>query len=281
MFADNSISSVFKYFDDKLNQLYSEREIQLFAEITLAVKFDVHKSQIILNERKFSESELLQIRAVVKRLKEKEPIQYILNNAHFYGLEFQVETGVLIPRPETEELVDLILKESPSGKVLDIGTGSGVIPVSLKSMAPALEVYALDVSDIALEIAEKNAKLNKVDVNFKLSDILHNDLGTEKYDIIVSNPPYVLESDKKEMTTSVLNYEPGLALFVPDSEPLKFYKRITSLAADHLVTGGKLYFEIHENFGNEVKEVLVQAGFSEVKIVQDLQGKDRIVRGTK
>jgi methylase of polypeptide subunit release factors len=193
MFADNSIKSVFKYFEEKLSHQFSEREIKLFAEISLEVKFGLGKSDVILNSRKFSESELLELRSIVKRIKGNEPIQYILNNAHFYGLEFYIKEGVLIPRPETEELVDLILKESPKGTVLDI--------------------------------------------------------------------------------------EPGLALFVPDNDPLRFYKRITTLAVKHLAKDGRLYFEIYEDFGLEVKELLMKAGFSKIEIVKDLQGKDRIVKG--
>jgi release factor glutamine methyltransferase len=279
MFADNSIKSVFKYFEEKLSNQFSKREIKLFAEISLEVKFGLGKSDVILNSRKFSESELLELRSIVKRIKGNEPIQYILNNAHFYGLEFYIKEGVLIPRPETEELVDLILKESPKGTVLDIGTGSGIIAITLKSMAPALRVKAVDVSESALSIAKKNAELNRVEVEFEKMDVLTNDFINDSFDIIVSNPPYVLESDKAKMSESVLDFEPGLALFVPDNDPLRFYKRITTLAVKHLAKDGRLYFEIYEDFGLEVKELLMKAGFSKVEIVKDLQGKDRIVKG--
>lgn len=279
MFADNSIKSVFKYFEEKLSHQFSKREIKLFAEISLEVKFGLGKSDVILNSRKFSESELLELRSIVKRIKSNEPIQYILNNAHFYGLEFYIKEGVLIPRPETEELVDLILKESPKGTVLDIGTGSGIIAITLKSMAPALRVKAVDVSESALSIAKKNAELNRVEVEFEKMDVLTNDFINDSFDIIVSNPPYVLESDKAKMSESVLDFEPGLALFVPDNDPLRFYKRIATLAVKHLAKDGRLYFEIHEDFGLEVKELLMKAGFSKVEIVKDLQGKDRIVKG--
>ena len=194
-----------------------------------------------------------------------------------------MNSDVLIPRPETEELVDLILSESKNEKlnILDIGTGTGCIPISLKYSLSNATVTSIDVSTGALETAKKNSCLNNVDILFLEKDILIADLSNlPQQDIIVSNPPYVLESDKKIMSQNVLEFDPHLALFVDDSTPLLFYKRITELAKSKLNIGGKLYFEIHENFGSETENLLIENGFKNIKIVKDMQGKDRMVIGT-
>lgn len=280
MFVDNSIKAVQPYLQQKLGEIYSTREIQIFSEMILEALFDLSKTDLILNNRKFSESELLQIRAVSKRLIEHEPIQHILGFAHFYGHDFKVNRDVLIPRPETEELLALVLKDHTDGKLLDIGTGSGCIPITLKLENNAFEVSALDVSSKAIAIAQENALRFNLEVNFIHSDILQDELE-DKYDIIISNPPYVLESDKKEMQESVLSFEPGLALFVPDDKALMFYERISDLAFTSLNDGGQLYFEIHEAFGEETVQLLNNKGFNNIKLIQDLQGKDRIVTAQK
>ena len=279
MFKDNTIKSVQDYFNDKLGNSYSKREIQIFVELCLDSMFGLSKTDIILNETRFSESELLQFRAVTKRLKMYEPIQYILGIAHFYGYDFKVMPSVLIPRPETEELVDLIVNSKPFGRIVDIGTGSGIIPISLGKTIEKLELHAIDISEEALTIAIENAKLLDVKVEFHQLDILVDDLPMNEIDVIVSNPPYVLESDKKEMMQQVLGHEPDLALFVEDETPLIFYSRIVDLALKTLRKGGVLFFEIHEKFGAEM--IALCSDFEKVDLLKDLQGKDRFIKAVK
>ena len=217
----------------------------------------------------------------VFRLLGHEPIQHVLGKVVFYGHAFIVNRHVLIPRQETEELVDLIRKEikQESPAILDIGTGSGIIPICLKLALPAAEVYGWDVSKEVLETARENAERLGASVHFEKQDILKSIPDERKYDLIVSNPPYVLESEKEEMSPNVLAFDPHLALFVPDNTPLLFYESITAFAGTHLKAGGKLYFEINERFGAEVAALMQVKGFSEVQVIKDLNGKDRMVRG--
>ena len=221
-------------------------------------------------------------RGFVKRLETNEPIQHIIGETEFFGLPFIVNQDVLIPRPETEELIELILSKTKDSEltILDIGTGTGCIPITIKSNLPLTQVSAIDISEKALEVATNNASLNNVDINFSHKNILTEDLNDlPLFDIIISNPPYVLESDKLKMSKNVLDFDPELALFVADDNPLLFYKRITTLAVEKLNQNGQLFFEIHENFGEATKQLLIDAGFTETKIVKDMQGKDRIVYG--
>lgn len=217
----------------------------------------------------------------LERLKVGEPIQYILGQAPFYGREFYVNSSTLIPRNETEELVHLIIKENKTKglKILDIGTGTGCIPISLALEMPEPEVYGLDVSEEALEIAEKNAKKLNASVIFSSCDVLEEMPLQSDLDILVSNPPYIPEKGKAEMHTNVLDYEPSLALFVPDEDPLIFYRIIAKKGMKLLKEGGKLYFEIHEDYGHEVVSLLEQTGYQEIKLHQDLNGKERMVTG--
>jgi release factor glutamine methyltransferase len=216
-----------------------------------------------------------------ERLKKGEPIQQILGKAPFYGREFQVSRDTLIPRNETEELVHLIIKENPQPglKILDIGTGTGCIPITLFLEMNEAEVYGLDVSESALAIAHKNAEELKARVDWIESDILKEEIPIQDLDILVSNPPYIPEKGKAKMHSNVLDFEPELALFVPDEDPLLFYRRIADLGKKVLKPKGKLYFEIHEDYGKEVKDLLLLKGYTEVKVIQDLNGKDRMVRG--
>ncbi|WP_297336877.1 peptide chain release factor N(5)-glutamine methyltransferase [Algoriphagus sp.] len=216
-----------------------------------------------------------------ERLKTGEPIQQILGKAPFYGREFQVSRDTLIPRNETEELVHLIIKENPKSglKILDMGTGTGCIPITLFLEMNQAEVYGLDVSASALAIAQKNGKALKAKVNWIQLDILKEEIPIQDLDILVSNPPYIPEKGKAKMHSNVLGFEPELALFVPDEDPLLFYRRIAELGKKALKPKGKLYFEIHEDYGKEVKDLLLQKGYTEVKVIQDLNGKDRMVFG--
>lgn len=217
-------------------------------------------------------------------MKNENPIQQILGKADFYGLKFYVNEHVLIPRPETEELVDLIIKENKdfNPAILDIGTGSGCIPISLRKNIPNAMVSSIDVSEKALEVAKKNAEWNQVEINFILDDILNpsKEIAPNSFDIIVSNPPYIRISEKEEMSNNVLKYEPHLALFVYNDDPLLFYKKIADVALKGLKPQGKIYFEINENFGAECKQMLENKGFKNVVLVKDLSNKNRILRGS-
>jgi len=209
----------------------------------------------------------------INRLLQFEPVQYIVGHTFFLDYKLDVSPAVLIPRQETEELVAMIIaneKENRGLKILDIGTGSGCIPIALSSELDCKEVIGLDVSNDALEVAKANAQTNKSSVEFRNLDILSEEIPKSTFDIIVSNPPYVLESDKKAMDKNVLNYEPGLALFVPDDSPLKFYIAIAEKSLAALVEGGRLYFEIHEKFGRKIKSLMEQMGYLKVEIHQDI-----------
>ncbi|MBS9524376.1 peptide chain release factor N(5)-glutamine methyltransferase [Litoribacter alkaliphilus] len=217
----------------------------------------------------------------LQKVKQEVPIQYILGKAPFYGREFKVTPAVLIPRNETEELVHLILKENrlPSPKILDIGTGTGCIPITLALEIPEAKVFGLDVSHEALKVAMENAMLLDAAVDFHQADILSADIPYPDLDILVSNPPYVRELEKAQMQANVLSHEPHLALFVSDEDPLIFYRTIAEKGLKALKPGGTLYFEINEAFGQETKELMGALGYEKVSIYQDLNGKDRIVYG--
>lgn len=208
------------------------------------------------------------------------PIQYVLGKAHFYGREFMVNQSVLIPRQETEELINEILidNKKPNLKILDIGSGSGCIAVTLALEFENPKVTALDIYSKTLDVTQKNAKRLGAEMDFILDDILSMDHLPERYDIIVSNPPYVTGMEKKQMHNNVLNHEPPQALFVPDDDPLMFYKRIVSLAKKHLNPGGKLYLEINEQFGKDVTKLCEEHNYTYIKLVQDINGKDRILK---
>lgn len=220
--------------------------------------------------------------AAIERLKNQEPLQYILGEAPFLGRDFRVSPAVLIPRPETEALVQYIIDKNPQAgtRVLDIGTGSGCIAITLQQALPQATVHALEVDPEALHIAQINAKKLGATVHFIQADILHEPLPAQQWDIIVSNPPYVCIAEQKQMQRRVLAYEPAKALFVPDTQPLMFYEKIVALAPQHLVPTGKLYLEINEAFGAAVASLLIHAGFEEVCVRQDLHGKDRWVACT-
>lgn len=229
---------------------------------------------------KITSEEVLKIDKIVERLQRFEPIQYILGETEFYGLPFTVNQDVLIPRPETEELVELILNENKESKprILDIGTGSGCIAVSLQKLLPNASVKGWDISEKALAVAALNSKSNSVNVTFNQVDILSDYPTNHSFDIIVSNPPYVLDSEKTDMHANVLEYEPHTALFVADNSPLLFYNRIADVAIQLLTDGGKLYFEINRAKGQETIKMLENKKFSEIRLIKDISGNDRMVR---
>jgi len=280
----NQLIELLPYYKDKLNAIYPDSEIENIFYMVCDYKHGFSKVDIKITNPQLSESELLLHRQIVKRLETGEPIQHIIGEVEFYGFPFHVDTNVLIPRPETEELVDLILSQikdkSKALNIIDIGTGSGCIPICLKKHLPNAKIYGLDVSQTALEVAQKNVQLNNVDITLVSQNILTTNLSDlPQFDIIVSNPPYVLKSDKQKMNKNVLNFDPHLALFVDDSDPLLFYKRIVKLAVNKLKHKGILFFEIHENYGIETQELLQKNGFIKTVIVKDMQGKDRMVWG--
>lgn len=229
---------------------------------------------------KITSEEVLKIDKIVERLQRFEPIQYILGETEFYGLPFTVNQDVLIPRPETEELVELILNENKESKprILDIGTGSGCIAVSLQKLLPNASVKGWDISEKALAVAALNSKSNSVNVTFNQVDILSDYPTNHSFDIIVSNPPYVLDSEKTDIHANVLEYEPHTALFVADNNPLLFYNRIADVAIQLLTDGGKLYFEINRAKGQETIKMLENKKFSEIRLIKDISGNDRMVR---
>lgn len=282
----NKISSIIKFFKEELKDIYNADEIENFIFYSFSEDLGFSRSDLLLKtEETVSESMLLKFNNVVKQLKKHKPIQYILGSSHFYGLKFHIDGNVLIPRQETEELVDLIIKSNKNkqGKILDIGTGSGCIAIALKKNLPQYDVSAIDISEKALEVAKRNAGINNAEINFIEADIFNN-LVIQHFnnlDIIVSNPPYVLLSEKDKMEKNVLDHEPHLALFVNNDDPLKYYKIIADFALKTLNPDGQLFFEINETMGLEAKKLLEDKGFKNVNLKQDISAKNRILYGNK
>ncbi|CAM3724460.1 hemK protein [Flavobacterium saliperosum S13] len=273
-------------FFQELASIYDEYETESFFYIILEDFHHMKRVDLALNPTFELSPELLQQwENVVAQLKEQRPIQYILGETEFYGLPFYVNEHTLIPRQETEELVDWIIKESKvksqkaEFKILDIGTGTGCIAISLAKNLPNTKVYAMDVSDKALIVARRNAERNNVDITFIHQSVLETeDLG-ETFDIIVSNPPYVRNLEKQEIKKNVLEYEPHLALFVEDNDALLFYRKITELAIKNLSENGQLYFEINQYLGKEMIELLEKHHFSNIELRKDIYGNDRMMKG--
>lgn len=264
------------FFLEKLASVYGEKEANSMSYWSIESVLGFSKSDCIMQQDALvSETQKLKLLEIVSRLAEEEPLQYILGTAEFMSLEFKVNKHTLIPRPETEELVHWVLQEDFTS-ALDIGTGSGCIAISLAKQSKAIS--ALDFSKEALEIAKDNAINNEVAIDFIHADILQKPALQQVFDVIVSNPPYVLESDKKLMHTNVLKHEPHTALFVEDEEALVFYHSIADFAQNYLNKNGKLFFEIHENKGEEVLQMLQEKGFSKLELRKDMQGKDRMVK---
>lgn len=265
-----------------LNEYYPESEVSGFARIIIEHISGKSYYQALLADEVLAKDQEQKLASILERLKTNEPIQYILNETEFFGFPFFVNENVLIPRPETEELVELIINEnSRQGlKILDIGTGSGAIAIALAKKVQNADIWAWDVSPKALEVAEINNKANSANVAFERVDVLSDYPKTQKFDIIVSNPPYILEREKESMEQNVLDYEPHLALFVPNNNALLFYERIADIAHNLLNEGGKLYFEINQAKGKEVVDMLASKGFSNIELLQDLSRNDRMVKAT-
>ena len=289
------------YIQKTLEALYSTEEIRCFIRLILSHVCGLsHNQQILCKDKQIPENEKEQIYIIVNRLEKMEPLQYIIGETEFYSMVLNVNPSVLIPRPETEELTYMIIKAYTDNKdrqgefsekktlnaessieILDIGTGSGCIAITLARNIPGSKVTAVDVSDSALQTAKQNAFLNNVIIRFIKADILNTEesvgLISGEYDIIVSNPPYIRESEKESMEANVLNYEPHTALFVPDNDPLRFYRAIADFAKEKLVAGGKIYFEINAGCDIITNEMLHEKGFIHTEIHCDLSGKNRFI----
>ena len=309
------------HFQTELQSIYDKDEIDSFFFMVTEYFYNFKRIDVSLNPN-FEINNFSKWETIIANLKAEKPIQYILGEAWFYGLKFKVNENTLIPRPETEELVEWISDslnfkvksqkvkiESKKSKVesqklretnfqlptsnfqlLDIGTGTGCIPISVKKNIPEAEVFAIDISEKTLKIAQENAQINQTEINFLQADILKtNDLlslraesrSLSKFDIIVSNPPYVRNLEKQEIKKNVLDYEPHLALFVEDNDALLFYKKIAELAQKSLKPDGLLFFEINQYFGKETVEMLENLGFKNIELRKDLKGNDRMIRCTK
>lgn len=272
-------------FLEKLEPLYPETEIDSFFYLLLEHHFGKERIDLAL-EPELMTKEWPQETFVeaLEQLLEDRPIQYIIGHAEFAGLKFKVNENVLIPRPETEELIQWIVetidKKGPM-RILDIGTGSGCIPIALALSLPQAEVHALDVSEDALELARENARRLDARVRFFRMDVLTAEKLDEKYDLIVSNPPYIRSSEKKDMRGNVLKHEPDLALFVKDEDPLLFYRKISALGRDALTPQGMLFFEINENLARPTRELLIKQSYHHIEVKKDIYGKDRMIRAFK
>jgi len=274
-------------FIQELTLIYDAGEAESFFYLILEEKKMLKRIDLALNpDLTFSREEIQLWNSILDSLKKEIPIQYLLGKTSFYGLDFEVNPTVLIPRPETEELVDWILtnqriNESTNPlKILDIGTGSGCIAISLAKNISNSQVLAIDVSEKALATAQKNANINDVNVTFIEKNILETNDLKQQFDIIVSNPPYVRELEKQEIKKNVLDNEPHLALFVEDNDALVFYRKIAELAQKNLLPNGQLFFEINQYLGKEMLELLEKMNFNNIELRKDIYGNDRMIKGT-
>ncbi len=264
----------------QLQQVYPPSEARAIYRLVMETRFGLNQTDILLGkDTQLSEESQSELEKIIGRLLTNEPVQYVLGECEFCGHTFHVEPGVLIPRPETEELVACVCRHMPpETHILDLGTGSGCIAVSLALRG--YHVSALDLSPIALEIASGNARALHAEVEFIQENILHPSVSDRQWDALVSNPPYICESEASSMQPNVLEYEPSMALFVPDDDPLRFYRAIVDFARTHLRKQGKLFFEINRAFSNEIVQLLEESGFRNVECRKDQFGNDRIVLGT-
>ena len=271
----NILANILPFFLKEIDN-FSRREIISFAYLSIEKILGFSKSDCILNSNYIlSDEDISSFEKIIVDIKKNIPIQYVLGETHFYNLKFNVNSSTLIPRPETEELVRYILSHDFSS-VLDIGTGSGCIAISIAKNSNA-SIDAIDNSKEALEIAKSNAILNSVDVNFMFNDVFGFSV-IKKYDLIVSNPPYVLNSEKKYIHQNVIDYEPHNALFVEDSNPLIFYEKIALIASNNLNSNGLLFFEINEKFGEQIIDLLLKLNFVDIELKKDINGRDRIIK---
>ncbi|GGG88897.1 release factor glutamine methyltransferase [Parapedobacter pyrenivorans] len=285
-----SIAAIEQQFANELADLYDASEVRQLCYLLFEDRYGWSKTNYLLNRQaSVDQQDITWLNTMLSSLKKARPIQYILGHAWFMGMRLTVNETVLIPRPETEELVDLIIRQHGDAKtlslrIIDIGTGSGCIAIALKKALPQAAVYAVDISADALHTARQNAASQSVDIEFINADILEWDTvfdHTSTFDIVVSNPPYITATEQNDMHRNVLNHEPHMALFVQGNAPLLYYERIAAFATEHLRTGGGLYFEINRDYGQALCDLLHKKGFNDVALHQDIQGADRMVHAKK
>lgn len=272
------------HIQDQLKDIYSANEIRILTSMIFENVLELSASELLNYKfNQLSDEDHTKIKEFTKRLKNREPIQYILGETEFYNLKFKVTSDVLIPRPETEELIDWALefiKNKPLS-ILDIGTGSGCIAVTIGKKNPNAKIHAWDISETALQIAAENAQNNQVEIFFSKKDILKIQNHQILYDVIISNPPYIPNEEKNSIDAQVVDFEPHLALFVADNQPLIFYESISRFAKTNLTQGGMLFFEIHQNYGSQMVEMLQKMEFHNIELKKDISGNDRMIRAEK
>ncbi|QJD98121.1 peptide chain release factor N(5)-glutamine methyltransferase [Mucilaginibacter robiniae] len=282
-----TVKQVYEAYQNSLKSVYDVREIEAITNLSIGSIIRLPKAQLkAFPDRELNDEQIDQLNSILNALQTGEPLQYILGHTEFYGLSFNVNPSVLIPRPETEELVHWILETVINNKaikqnILDIGTGSGCIAVTLKHKLKNSVVAALDISPAALQTAKQNADLNQVEINFQETNILNwkpTEITQELYTLIVSNPPYVTETDKQQMHRNVTDFEPHTALFVLETNPLLFYNAIADFASQHLTKGGYLFFEINESYGQQTVNMLTHKLFINIELRKDMLGKDRMIK---
>lgn len=272
------------YIKQRLHGYYPDSEIVSIAKLLLTQVFGMSVIELYAGkDNSFSANEQKQLDDILIRLQKYEPVQYIIGVEDFYGLTFEVDPNVLIPRPETEELIGWIVQENKSAglRVLDVGTGSGCIAVSLAKNLEDAEVTAWDISEGALQVAARNCRRNGVDVRLEQKDILQLSSSDRQFDVIVSNPPYIAMKEKADMEANVLDWEPGLALFVPDEKPLLFYRKISELGLEMLKPGGRLFFEINRAYGKQVVQMMSALGYRNVELKKDISQNDRMIKAER
>jgi release factor glutamine methyltransferase len=277
---DNRVSTLRLYLKSELLAIYDARESDQMVKLLFQHYLNWTSTDLLTkHDHGLSESEILLLHQALKKLKKGIPLQYAIGKAHFMDFDLYVSPAVLIPRPETEELVRLITQSVPNAElsILDIGTGSGCIGLALKKQLPFASVTLLDASQEALEMAQKNAAHLQLDVDCICADVMHYRIEVTKWDVIVSNPPYIPLSEKNEMADNVVKHEPHMALFVTDQNPLSFYERIIQIARIGLKPGGKIFFEIHERMADSLRKLCLDYGIQNIHIYKDMQGKDRMV----
>lgn len=275
---------IYTYIRQELSGFYPDAEAAAMAKYILTEKYQLSALDLYAGkDMNFSSEKLSEVNDILARLKSYEPLQYIIGETWFCCYRFKVTPAVLIPRPETAELIDWIVTDNKreDAHVLDVGTGSGCIPVSLALMMNSPVISAWDISEEALSVASENARINNADVAFSRVDVLGTDIPDIKVDILVSNPPYITESEKKDMERNVLEWEPDLALFVPDDDPLRFYRRIAELGLDILNNEGLIYFEINRAYGSETIDMLASIGYKNIELRKDLSGNDRMIKALR
>lgn len=278
------MQNIIQAINNGLKDKYSQSEIRVMTNLILHKEFNLSPADILTHKHtNFSDSDISKIEEIMARLQKSEPIQYILGETEFYNLKFKVNPHVLIPRPETEELIEWIISdnEKKTPTILDIGTGSGCIAITLAKKISGARVHGWDISEEALKTATDNAQLNKTIVAFAQKNILNERESNISFDIIVSNPPYIAENEKKDMESNVLDYEPHIALFTPNEDPLIFYHTIADFAMQGLASGGILYFEIGYAKGDEVISMLNDKGYQQPELRHDLSGNPRMIKAIK